>query len=172
MSYAGILHADLDSFYASVEQRDDPRLRGRPVIVGGGVVLSCSYEARAMGVRGAMGGRQARELCPQAIVVPPRIDAYVEASKATFAIFEDTTPLVEGKVSYVSADRLTEANRPDLPYYVVHVEVAPRALADVGLKLQAGMPAEIFMRTDARTAFDYLAAPVTAYLRRGMREPL
>ena len=76
-----ILHCDLDAFYASVEQRDDPRLRGRPVIVGGGVVLSCSYEARAMGVRGAMGGRQARELCPQAIVVPPRIDAYVDIGK-------------------------------------------------------------------------------------------
>ena len=95
-----------------------------------------------------------------------------EADVRLTAYKQRTTPLVEGKVSYVSADRLTEANRPDLPYYVVHVEVAPRALADVGLKLQAGMPAEIFMRTDARTAFDYLAAPVTAYLRRGMREPL
>jgi DNA polymerase-4 len=91
-----ILHADLDSFYASVEQRDAPRLRGRPVIVGAGVVLAASYEAKAYGVRSAMGGRQARELCPQAIVVPPRFEAYVEASKAVFAIFDDTTPLVEG----------------------------------------------------------------------------
>jgi DNA polymerase-4 len=91
-----ILHADLDSFYASVEQRDAPRLRGRPVIVGAGVVLAASYEAKAFGVRSAMGGRTARELCPQAIVVPPRFDAYVEASKAVFAIFEDTTPYVEG----------------------------------------------------------------------------
>jgi DNA polymerase-4 len=91
-----ILHADLDSFYASVEQRDDPRLRGRPVIVGGGVVLAASYEAKAFGVRSAMGGRQARELCPQAIVVPPRFEAYVEASRATFAVFDDVTPLVEG----------------------------------------------------------------------------
>src|SRR3978361_2070993 len=91
-----ILHADLDSFYASVEQRDDPKLRGRPVIVGGGVVLAASYEAKAYGVRSAMGGRQARELCPQAIVVPPRFEAYVEASRAVFAIFDDTTPLVEG----------------------------------------------------------------------------
>src|SRR6266567_1208024 len=93
---ATILHADLDSFYASVEQRDEPRLRGRPVIVGAGVVLAASYEAKAYGVRSAMGGRQARELCPQAIVVPPRFAAYVEASKAVFAIFDDTTPLVEG----------------------------------------------------------------------------
>ncbi|GAA3454296.1 DNA polymerase IV [Dactylosporangium matsuzakiense] len=93
---ANILHADLDAFYASVEQRDDPRLRGRPVIVGGGVVLACSYEAKRRGVRTAMGGRQARALCPEAIVVPPRMKAYAEASKAVFAIFRDTTPMVEG----------------------------------------------------------------------------
>src|SRR6188472_98453 len=91
-----ILHADLDSFYASVEQRDDPALRGRPVIVGAGVVLAASYEAKAFGVRSAMGGRQARQLCPDAVVVSPRIDAYLDASKAVFAVFEDTTPLVEG----------------------------------------------------------------------------
>src|ERR1700742_4171162 len=91
-----ILHADLDSFYASVEQRDDPALRGRPVLVGGGVVLAASYEAKAYGVRSAMGGAQARALCPHAVVVSPRFDAYVEASKAVFAIFENTTPLVEG----------------------------------------------------------------------------
>jgi DNA polymerase-4 len=94
-SGASILHADLDSFYASVEQRDDTRLRGRPVIVGGGVVLAASYEARACGVRSAMGGAQARALCPQAIVVPPRMSAYVEASKEVFAVFDDTTPVVE-----------------------------------------------------------------------------
>lgn len=95
-SEATILHADLDAFYASVEQRDDPRLRGRPVIVGGGVVLAASYEAKAFGVRAAMGGRQARQLCPHAAVVPPRMAAYAEASKAVFAVFEDVTPLVEG----------------------------------------------------------------------------
>ncbi|MET0511807.1 MAG: DNA polymerase IV [Thermoleophilaceae bacterium] len=93
---ATILHADLDAFYASVEQRDDPRLRGRPVIVGAGVVLAASYEAKARGVRTAMGGAEARRLCPQAIVVSPRWWAYSEASKAVFAVFDDTTPLVEG----------------------------------------------------------------------------
>ena len=93
---ATILHADVDSFYASVEQRDDPRLRGRPVIVGAGVVLAASYEAKAYGVRTAMGGAMARRLCPAAVVVPPRMAAYVEASKAMFEVFEDTTPLVEG----------------------------------------------------------------------------
>ncbi|MFL5913740.1 MAG: DNA polymerase IV [Gaiellaceae bacterium] len=95
-SEATILHADLDAFYASVEQRDDPRLRGRPVIVGGGVVLAASYEAKAYGVRTAMGGGQARRLCPHAAVVRPRMSAYSEASKAVYAIFRETTPLVEG----------------------------------------------------------------------------
>jgi DNA polymerase-4 len=93
---ATILHADLDAFYASVEQRDDPRLRGRPVIVGGGVVLAASYEAKAYGVRTAMGGAQARRLCPRAVVVPPRMSAYSEASKAVFEVFHDTSPFVEG----------------------------------------------------------------------------
>jgi DNA polymerase-4 len=93
---ATILHADLDAFYASVEQRDDLRLRGRPVIVGGGVVLAASYEAKAFGVRTAMGGRQARSICPQAVVVSPRMSAYSEASKAVFEVFADTSPLVEG----------------------------------------------------------------------------
>jgi DNA polymerase IV len=93
---ATILHADLDSFYASVEQRDDPRLRGRPVIVGAGVVLAASYEAKALGVRTAMGGAQARRLCPHASVVSPRMSAYSDASKAVFGLFEQTSPLVEG----------------------------------------------------------------------------
>ena len=90
-----ILHADLDAFYASVEQRDNPSLRARPVIVGGGVVLAASYEAKACGVRTAMGGARARALCPRAVVVSPRFSAYTEASKAVFAVFERTSPLVE-----------------------------------------------------------------------------
>jgi DNA polymerase-4 len=94
-SGASILHADLDAFFASVEQRDDPGLRGRPVIVGPGVVLAASYEARAFGVRSAMGGGRARRLCPQAIVVPPRFKVYVQASRDVFAIFERMSPLVE-----------------------------------------------------------------------------
>src|SRR5438105_2254529 len=93
---ATILHADVDAFYASVEQRDDPALRGRPVIVGAGVVLAASYEAKAYGIRTAMGGRQARRLCPDAVAVPPRMSAYSDASKALFRVFEDATPAVEG----------------------------------------------------------------------------
>jgi DNA polymerase-4 len=96
MSKATILHADLDAFYASVEQRDDPRLRGRPVIVGAGVVLAASYEAKAHGVRTAMAGGLARRLCPRAVVVPPRMGEYAKASKAVFEVFRQTTPLVEG----------------------------------------------------------------------------
>jgi DNA polymerase IV len=93
---ASILHADLDAFFASVEQRDDRSLRGRPVIVGGGVVLAASYEAKAYGIRTAMGGRQALRLCPHAVVVRPRMSVYSDASKAVFEVFDDTTPLVEG----------------------------------------------------------------------------
>jgi DNA polymerase IV len=92
---ATILHADLDAFFASVEQRDHPRLRGVPVIVGGGVVLAASYEAKAAGVCTAMGGARARRLCPQAVVVEPRFAAYSEASKAVFRVFDETAPLVE-----------------------------------------------------------------------------
>src|SRR5215475_16100413 len=93
---ATILHADVDAFFAAVEQRDRPELRGRPVIVGGGVVLAPSYEAKARGVETAMGVRRALRLCPQAIVVRPRMSAYSEASKAVYRVFEDMAPVVEG----------------------------------------------------------------------------
>src|ERR1700747_1800824 len=90
------IHADADEFFAWAEQRDDPRLRGRPVIVGGGVVLAASYEAKAYGIQTAMGGARARRLCPHAVVVPPRMSAYSDASKAVFEVFEDIAPIVEG----------------------------------------------------------------------------
>ena len=95
-SAATILHADLDSFYASVEQRDDPSLRGRPIIVGGGIVLAASYEAKRMGVYTPMPEFRARRLCPDLVVVPPRFSAYTTASKAVFDVFDDTSPAVEG----------------------------------------------------------------------------
>src|SRR5919202_5935050 len=119
---ATILHADVDAFYASVEQRDDPALRGRPVIVGAGVVLAASYEAKAYGVRTAMSGTLARRLCPDAVLVSPRMDAYSAARKAIYRVFEDTTPLVEG----LSIDE---------------------AFLDVrGLRRSAGTPVEIAVR--------------------------
>ena len=138
---ASILHADLDSFYASVEQRDDPALRGRPVIVGGGVVLAASYEAKAYGVRTAMSGGQARALCPQAIVVPPRMAAYTQASRDVFAVFHDTTPLVEP----LSVDE---------------------AFLDVsGLARVSGTPVEIAARLRARVR-EQVGLPITVGIAR------
>jgi DNA polymerase-4 len=138
---ATVLHADADSFYASVEQRDDPRLRGRPVIVGAGVVLAASYEAKAYGVRTAMSGGQARRLCPHAAVVLPRMSAYADASKELFRVFEDTTPLVEG----LSIDE---------------------AFLDVrGLERLAGSPLEIAVRL-RREVRERVGLPVTVGIAR------
>src|SRR5258705_4866684 len=140
-SGATILHADLDSFYASVEQRDEPALRGRPVIVGGGVVLAASYEAKAYGIRTAMGGGEARRLCPHAVVVGPRFSAYVEASKAVFEVFNNTTPLVEG----LSIDE---------------------AFLDVrGLRRISGSPREIAVRLRAEV-LERVGLPITVGVAR------
>jgi DNA polymerase-4 len=138
---ASILHADLDSFYASVEQRDDPTLRGRPVIVGGGVVLAASYEAKAYGVRTAMGGSQARRLCPHAVVVPPRMSAYSRASHDVFEVFHNCSPLVEA----LSVDE---------------------AFLDVsGLSRVSGTPTQIAaqLRADVR---DHVGLPITVGIAR------
>jgi DNA polymerase-4 len=141
MPGATILHADLDAFFASVEQRDNRALRGKPVVVGGGVVLAASYEAKACGVRTAMGERQAKRLCPEAIVVRPRMTAYSEASKAVFEVFEDTTPLVEG----LSIDE---------------------AFLDVrGLERLAGAPVEIAGRL-RRRVLDEVGLPITVGVAR------
>ncbi len=138
---ATVLHADVDSFFASVEQRDDPRLRGRPVVVGAGVVLAASYEAKAYGVRTAMGGAQARRLCPDAVVVPPRMAAYAEASKAMYRVFEDATPLVEG----LSIDE---------------------AFLDVrGLRRLSGTPVEIAVRL-RRDVRERVGLPITVGVAR------
>ncbi|HXV95244.1 MAG TPA: DNA polymerase IV [Gaiellaceae bacterium] len=141
---ATILHADLDAFFASVEQRDDPRLRGRPVIVGGGVVLAASYEAKARGVRTAMGGRRALRLCPDAVVVRPRMSAYAEASKAVFRVFEDTTPLVEG----LSIDEAFLDTRGMERLAGSPVEIAARLRRDV--RERVGLPITVGV---ARTKF-------------------
>src|SRR6478736_1013544 len=92
---ATILHADLDAFYASVEQLLEPSLRGKPIAVGGGVVLAASYEAKAFGVRGGMSGRQARELCPQLVFVGGHFGEYQRLGDAAIAVIGDFTPLVE-----------------------------------------------------------------------------
>ena len=141
---ATILHADLDSFYASVEQRDDPALRGRPVIVGSGVVLAASYEAKAFGIRTPMGGRQARWLCPWAVVVEPRFSAYLEASKKVFDVFADTTPLVEGlsiDEAFLDVGGLSKVSGPP-------VTIARRLRSEVSARV--GLPISVGI---ARTKF-------------------
>jgi len=141
VSSAGILHADLDSFYASVEQRDDPSLLGRPVIVGPGVVLAASYEAKACGVYSGMGAGRARRLCPQAAVVSCRFEAYTEASKEVFRVFEDTAPVVEA----LSIDE---------------------AFLDVrGMERFAGTPAEIAAELRRRVR-DEVGLPITVGVAR------
>src|SRR6184192_1791820 len=92
---ATILHADLDAFYASVEQLLDPSLRGKPIAVGGGVVLAASYEAKAFGIHGGMPGRRARELCPQLVFVSGHFKEYQRLGDAAVKIIGDFTPLIE-----------------------------------------------------------------------------
>jgi DNA polymerase-4 len=142
---ATILHADLDAFYASVEQRDDRRLRGRPVIVGAGVVLACSYEAKACGVRSAMNGGQARLLCPNAVVVDPRMEAYAEASEGVFEVFRDLTPFVEP----ISVDEafLEVGGAEHLfgPAPTIAATLRRRVLDEVGLPLSVGVARTKFL---------------------------
>ena len=138
---ASILHADVDAFYASVEQRDDPRLRGRPVIVGAGVVLAASYEAKVCGVRTAMAGARAARLCPDAVVVSPRMSAYSEASKGLFEVFDRTTARVEG----LSIDE---------------------AFLDVGgLRRLSGSPTDIAVRL-RREVLDRVGLPISVGVAR------
>jgi DNA polymerase IV len=141
VSEATILHADVDAFFAAVEQRDDPRLRGRPVIVGAWVVLAASYEAKAHGVRTAMSVARARTLCPRAIVVAPRMSAYSEASKDVYRVFDDTAPLVEG----LSIDE---------------------AFLDVrGVRRLAGTPTEVAVRL-RREVRERVGLPITVGIAR------
>ena len=144
LAEATILHADLDAFYASVEQRDDPRLRGRPVIVGAGVVLAASYEAKAHGVRTAMGVPQARRLCPRAFVVAPRMSAYSKASKAVFDVFEQMAPLVEG----LSIDEAFLDVRGLARILGTPIEIAARLREEI--RAQVGLPITVGV---ARTKF-------------------
>lgn len=142
---ATILHADLDSFYASIEQRDDPQLRGRPVLVGGGVVLAASYEAKAFGIRTPMNLGEARRLCPNAVVVAPRMEAYAEASKQVFEIFGDTTPLVEGlSIDEAFLDVSGLRRIAGSPRHIAK-GLRARVSADVGLNITVGVARTKFL---------------------------
>jgi DNA polymerase-4 len=142
---ANILHADLDSFFASVEQRDDPKLRGQPVVVGGGVVLAASYEAKAYGIRTAMGGRLARRLCPHVIVVRSRFEAYSEASRAVFEIFDDTTPLVEGLSIDEAFLDVRGLRRIKGTPAEIGAQLRRRVLEEVGLPITVGVARTKFL---------------------------
>ena len=145
MPIAGVLHADLDSFYASVEQRDDPSLLGLPVIVGPGVVLAASYEAKARGVYSGMGASQARRLCPDAAVVPCRFEAYVEASKAVFEIFEDTAPTVEAlSIDEAFLDVRGMEHFAGTPEEIA-VRLRARVREEVGLPISVGVARTKFL---------------------------
>ena len=123
MAGPSIIHLDMDAFYASVEQRDDPSLRGQPVIVGGhpsrGVVLAASYEIRPFGVRSAMPMARALRLCPHARVVPPRFSAYSEASHLVHEILGEVTPLIEP----LSLDELQPMLKPFEPMLMQAADV-------------------------------------------------
>jgi len=141
---ATILHADLDSFFASVEQRDRPELRGKPVLVGGWVVLAASYEAKARGVRTPMGVGLARRLCPGAVVVEPRMSAYSEASKDVYRVFEDTTPAVEGlsiDEAFLDVHCLRRTASPS----EVAARLRARVREDVGLPITVGIARTKFL---------------------------
>ncbi len=140
-----MLHADLDAFYASVEQRDRPELRGRPVAVGGGVVLAASYEARSQGVRTAMGLRAALDVCPGLIVVDPRMGAYAEASRRVFEIFEDTTPMVEPvSIDEAFLDVSGLGRLVGAPDVIAH-RLRSRVASQVGLDISVGVARTKFL---------------------------
>ncbi|WP_240476633.1 DNA polymerase IV [Geminicoccus roseus] len=159
MSLRGIIHVDMDAFYASVEQRDDPALRGRPLAVGGrdgrGVVAAASYEARAFGVRSAMPAGEALRRCPDLLFVRPRFDAYKEVSRQIRAIFRRFTPLVEP----VSLDEAyLDVTRP---------LTGPAPPAEVAARIKAAILSETQLTASAGVSFNKFLAKTAS----GMNKP-
>jgi DNA polymerase-4 len=140
---AAILHADLDAFYASVEQLDNPELRGKPIIVGGdgnrGVVAAASYEVRKYGVHSAMPTKQAMQLCPHAICVRPRFERYKAASKIVFEVFHEFTPIVEGLSLDEAFLDVTASQAAFGSAASIAREIKARILARTGLTASVGV---------------------------------
>jgi len=139
-----ILHADLDAFYASVEQMDNPELRGRPVLVGGspqgrGVVAACSYEARTYGIHSAMPMGTAIGLCPQAVVVAPRFERYSQVSSQVMTIFRSITPLVQPLSMDEAYLDVTEVVTGRLASVDVAIKLKNRIKEEVGLTISIGV---------------------------------
>jgi DNA polymerase IV len=145
-----IVHIDMDAFYASVEQRDDPKLRGKPLAVGGqphqrGVVAAASYEARAFGVHSAMSMARAVRLCPSLTIVPPDFARYKAASSAVFAIFREVTPLVEPLSLDEAYLDVTENAWGEPLGMTVARRLKERIRADTGLTASAGVAPNKFL---------------------------
>jgi DNA polymerase IV len=138
-----ILHVDMDAFYASVEQLDNPELRGKPIIVGGdgnrGVVAAASYEVRKYGVHSAMPTKQAMQLCPHAICVRPRFERYKAASKIVFEVFHEFTPIVEGLSLDEAFLDVTASQAAFGPAASIAREIKARILARTGLTASVGV---------------------------------
>jgi DNA polymerase-4 len=150
MTTRRILHIDMDAFYASVEQRDNAALRGRPLVVGGqpdrrGVVAAASYEARAFGVHSAMSMAKAVRLCPSLVIVPPDFGRYRAASQAVFAIFREVTPLVEPLSLDEAYLDVTENAWGEAFGTAVAKRVKERIKADTGLTASAGVAPNKFL---------------------------
>jgi DNA polymerase-4 len=156
ISYRKIIHVDMDAFYASVEQMDNPELKGKPLAVGGsevrGVVSAASYEARKFGVRSAMSGVQAKRNCPDLLFVPPRFDRYKEISKQIRKIFHDYTDLVEPLSLDEAYLDVTHNKKGNPSASLIAHEIRQRIFEEVGLTASAGISVNKFV---AKIASDY-----------------
>lgn len=140
-----ILHADLDAFYASVEQLLDPDLRGKPVLVGGGVVLAASYEARAQGIRAPMPAREALRLCPDAVVVDGHFERYLDFSAQVMAILEDSTPVIEQiSIDEAFLDVSGTTHILGTPSRIAR-QIRARVKTEVGLPISIGVASTKFL---------------------------
>lgn len=172
MELRKIIHIDMDAFYAAIEQRDNPALKGKPVIVGGdpdrrGVVSTCSYEARKFGVRSAMPSRTAMRLCPEAVFLYPRFDAYTKASKQVMNIFAEYTDIIE-PLSLDEAFLDVTENKMNIPSAtIIALEIKKKIFERTGLTASAGVSYNKFL---AKTASEINKPDGIAVIKPGEAE--